>query len=66
LTAHSHLYLTPSGHRGHLAVQTDIKPFVILFNQSFNASFPKLGYTNWSARPTRFDAQDIPLRNSII
>jgi len=43
---HSHLYLTLSGQRGRLAIQTDSKLFVILFNQSFIVQFSKLGYTN--------------------
>jgi len=46
LTVHSHLYLNPSDHRGHLAIQTDSKTFVTLFNQSLNAQFYMLSYTN--------------------
>jgi len=32
LTVHSHVYLNPSDHRGRLAIQTDSKTFVTLFN----------------------------------
>jgi hypothetical protein len=66
LTVHSHSHLNPSDHRGHLAIQTDSKLFVILFNQSLNAQFCKLCYTNWPATPKCFDAQDFLLRNTSI